>query len=495
MSQNNVIPTQKIQDAAAGNEQLREILKALATTSNLSQTVTSTSGKNVPQQVKATVSFLKGTYIVEIQNPGAIAPASAVQQAQQTSGQTVAANSASITPIYHQIRCATTPKFNISSAVTVFGGTTGSTQTYWTLTNLPSGRFFFQVRSSYDGINFNLWRNANGGQTITSQPEGVTVEATTNGAFGLFTLPGQQLVAFGAAFASDGGTFGVPAELFTSAMQAISGPNGFQVQTSNLAHGILNESISIASGGGATTGPPDFPTLVSMVYEDGIPNKWSGSCNIFAFCYDPLGTNVTEETTADGVWVDFVLPGGAHLSIGTGVTNNGVAVALPSTMPWVNPANFLSIVSPNSGVDPTRQARGINTSAIDAGGVMRCSFADTTTGVWGATGNWFAIAWTPGLTVTSVAGGKFIVIELPSGTKIALGAGRVTSGTAFGLPAGFTSDKMFAIPTPASINASSHPMSGVYKCEITGLTPFMQVVDATGNFNTGDVNWMAFCWM
>lgn len=494
MSQNNVIPTQKIQDAAAGNEQLREILKALATTSNLSQTVTSTSGKNTPQQVKATVSFLKGTYIVEIQNPGAISPTSAVQQAQQTSGATSAGNSAPITPIYHQIRCATTPKFNISSAVTTFGGTTGSTQTYWTLTNLPSGRFFFQVRSSYDGINFNLWRNANGGQTITTQPEGVTVEAVTNGAFGLFTLPGQQLVAFGAAFASDGGTFGVPAELYTSAMQAIPGPNGFQVQTSNLAHGILNESISIATGTGATSGPPDFPTLVRMVYEDGIPNQWSGSCNIFAFCYDPLGTNVTEETTADGVWVDFVLPGGAHLSIGTGVTNDGVTVAHPSTMPWVNPANFLSIVSPNSGVDPTRQARGITKAKIDTGGVMRSQFEDTTGNAWSSTGNWFAIAWTPGLTVTTVTGGKWIVIELPSGTKIALGAGQVPNNTAFGMPAGFTSAQMFAIPTPAGTDATSHPMSGVYKCEITGTTPSYQNVDTVGNFIGGPVNWMSFAW-
>lgn len=495
MSQNNVIPIQKIQDASAGNEELREILKALATTSNLSQQVTSTSGKNVPQQVKATVSFLKGNYIVEIQNPGAIPATSAVQQAQQTSGQTQADSNASITPIYHQIRCATSPQFNISSAVTTFGGTSGSTQTYWTLTNLPSGRFYFQVRSSFDGINWNLWRNANGGQTITNIPQGVTVEAVTNGAFGLFTLPGQQLVAFGLALASDGGTFGVPAELYTSGMQAIAGPNGFQIQQSNLAHGILKEQISIVTGDAPQTGPADFPTLVSMVYEDGIPNTWPGTCNIFAFCYDPLGANVTEETTADGVWVDFVLPGGTHLSIGTGVTNDGATVAMPTTMPWVLPATMLSIVSPNSGIDATRQARGITKAAISTGGAMGCQFEDTTGHAWSSTGNWFAIGFTTGVTVATVTGGKWIVITTPSGNKIALGAGKVTSGTAFSLPAGFTSDQMFAIPTPATTVASAHPMAGVYKCEITGTTPMLQYTDTVGNFWGGDVNWLAFAWV
>lgn len=494
MSQTNVIPTQKIQDAAAGNQQLLDLLTALAATSNLTQQVTSTTGKNVPQQVKATVSFLAGNYIVEIQNPGTVSPVSAVQSAQASSGANSGTNNAPVTPIYHQIRAATSPQFNIASNVQTFGGTTGSTQTYWTLTNLGSGRFYFQIRSSYDGINFNLWRNANGGQTITTRPEGVTVEQTTNGAFGLFTLPGQQLVAFGLALASDGDTFGVPAELYTSAMQAIPGPNGFQVQTSNLAHGILNESVSIATGTGATSGPPDFPTVVNMTYEDGEGHVWPGTCNIFAFCYDPLGTNVTEQTTADGIWVDFILPGGAHISIGSGVTADGAAVVMPSTMPWVNPASMLSIVSPNSGIDPTRQARGITASMIDASGVMHCQFEDTTGNAWSSTGNWFAVGFSAGLPVETVTGGRWLVLTTPSGTKVAIGAGSGANGSSFGMPAGFTSSQMFAIPTPAGTDATSHPFSGVYSCEITGTTMNYTNVDTIGDFIGGPVNWFAFAW-
>jgi hypothetical protein len=494
MAQTNVIPTQKIQDAAAGNEQLRDLLTALAATSNLTQQVTSTSGKNVPPQCKAQVSFLKGTYNVEIQNPGATSPVSAVQAAQASGGATAATNNAPITPIYHQIRAATSPQFNISSNVTTFGGTTGSTQTNWTLTTLPAGRFYFQIRSSYDGISFNLWRNANGGQSITTQPDGVTIEQTTNGVFGLFTLPGQQLVAFGAALATDQDTFGVPTELYTSAMQVITGPNGFQLQSSNLAHGILTDDITLVGDSAAISGPPDFPTLVNMTYEDGEGHVWPGTANIFAFCYDPLGINVVEETTSDGIWVDFILPGGAHLSIGSGVTADGVAVAMPSTMPWVNPATMLSIGSPNSGIDPSRQARGITESNI-AAGIMHCQFQDTTNNAWSSTGNWFAIGFSDGLPIQTVTGGKWLVLTTPSGTKIAIGAGSGANGSSFSLPSGFTSNNLLSIATPAGADATSHPMAGVFRCAVQGTTMELIYTDTENNFWNGDCNWMGFAWM
>jgi hypothetical protein len=81
MAQNTVIPVQKITDAAGGNENLCEILQALATTVNVTQTVTNTTGKNVPQQVTAQVSYLKGNYIIEIQNPGSVSATSSLQAA------------------------------------------------------------------------------------------------------------------------------------------------------------------------------------------------------------------------------------------------------------------------------------------------------------------------------------------------------------------------------------------------------------------------------
>lgn len=493
MSQTNVVPSQKIEDASAGNQALRDMLTALSATQKMQQQVTSTSGKNVPQQAKATVSFLKGNYVVEIQNPGAVAPASALQAAQATAGATSGTNTQSITALYHQIRVATSPQFNISSQVQTFGGDTGSTQTYWTLTNLPSGRFYFQLRSSFDGVNWNLWRNANGGQTITTQPDGVTVEPTTNAVFGLFELPGHQLVAFGAGLASSGNTFGVPQELYTSAMQAIPGPDGYVPQPSNLAHGLASNSITLVGNTEAVSGPPDFPTLVTQQYQDGEGHQWAGTASIFAFCYDPLGTNVTEETIGGCVWVDFVLPGGAHLTVGSGVTPDGVDISLPSTMPWVTPGTLMSIVSPAVGLNPDVQAHGISNASIDVL-KMNCGFSDGGSVRWGASGNWMAVSVSEGYPLSAVANGQWIVISLPSGTKIAIGAGNAASGVAFGMPSGFTTDKMLSIATPASVNDSGHPMAGVYSCGITGSTGVLQYNDTENNFWDGRYNWMAFSW-
>ena len=494
MSQINVIPTQKIEDAAEGNQHLREILQALAATTNAQQQVTGTnSSAAVPQQCKANVSLLSGSYIVEIQNPGAVAPTSSLQAAQASGGATAASVNQPVTPIYHQIRYANTPQFNISSNVTTLGGTTGSTQTYWTLTGLGSGRFFFQIRSSFDGVNFNLWRNANGGQTITSQPDGVTVEATTNAVFGLFELPGKQLVGFGAGLASNGGTFGVPSQLYTSAMQAIPGPDGYAPQTSNLAHGIVANSVSLVGNTEAISGPPDFPTLITQLYQDGEGHQWGGTASIFAMCYDPLGANVTEQSIAGGVWVDFILPGGAHLTIGTGVTEDGAAIVLPTKMLWVTAANLLSIVSPADGFNSDDQAHGIANAALD-GLTMNCGFADGSGNRWGATGNWFVVSISAGFPVTAEANGQWIVVNLPSGTKIAIGAGSAASWTAFGLPAGFTTQNMLSIATPASFIDSGHPMAGVYSCGITGATGVVQYSDTEGNYWSGDYNWMGFAW-
>ncbi len=495
MSQNNVIPGQKINEAAGDNVALREILQSFANTSNLQTDATNTtSGKNVPQQAKATVSYLKGSYEVQIVNPGAASPVSALQAAQSASNATQNTVIAPVVAIYHQIRVATSPRFSVNDNVQVFGGDTGSTQTYWTLTGLGSGRFYFQIRSSYDGVNWNIWRNANGGQTITKQPGGITTEKTTNGVFGLFTFPGQQLAAFGAGFASDGDTFGVPVELYTSAMQAIAGPNGFASSNGNVAHGILEDSITIVTPSNpAVSGPPDFPTLVSMKYQDGSGNKWSGNANLFAFCYDPLGANVSEETTADGIWVDFVLPGGAHLSIGSGLTADGANIALPATMPWVDGTHMLSIVSPANGLSSSHQARGVAQATI-TGTTMHCEFGDNSGNLWPSTGNWFAIAWTPGLTFTPVSGGSWLLITLPDGTKIAIGAGGGPAGSSMTLPAGFTSDQMLAIATPASAAAVGHPMSGIVQCAIAGTLLELVYRDESGNYWGGDVNWFAFAW-
>lgn len=391
MAQNNVVSNQKITAAAAGDKvALREILESLTSNTVNQQQATSTgAGVNVPQQAKATVSFLAGNYVVEIQNPGTVTPTSALQAAQAGAAQNSQTNLGPIVSIFHQIRAATSPNFSISSGVTTFGGTTGSTQTFWTISNLAAGQYYFQIRSSFDGVNWNLWRNANGGQLINSRPEGVTVEAATNTAWALFALPGQQLVAFGAGLVPDQGTFGVPSDLFTSAMAAIPGPNGFQHQSSNLAHGIIEESVKLVTPTDTSglIGVPDFPPLVTMQYKDGVGNVWSGNCNLFTFACDPLGKNVKILSTPQGTWYVFTLPGGAKLAIASGTLNDGDTLDVPAGLGFaVAAANSIAQVTPLSGYSAGTQAHGINISNFDAGLVAHINFRDGGATIWSSTG-------------------------------------------------------------------------------------------------------------
>lgn len=511
MAQNNVVSNQKITAAAAGDKvALREILESLTSNTVNQQQATSTgAGVNVPQQAKATVSFLAGNYVVEIQNPGTVTPTSALQAAQAGAAQNSQTNLGPIVSIFHQIRAATSPNFSISSGVTTFGGTTGSTQTFWTISNLAAGQYYFQIRSSFDGVNWNLWRNANGGQLINSRPEGVTVEAATNTAWALFALPGQQLVAFGAGLVPDQGTFGVPSDLFTSAMAAIPGPNGFQHQSSNLAHGIIEESVKLVTPTDTSglIGVPDFPPLVTMQYKDGVGNVWSGNCNLFTFACDPLGKNVKILSTPQGTWYVFTLPGGAKLAIASGTLNDGDTLDVPAGLGFaVAAANSIAQVTPLSGYSAGTQAHGINISNFDAGLVAHINFRDGGATIWSSTGNFFVIAWSPGFPVSIVSGGKFLVFDTPSGTRVGIGGGRVgtvaTGSLQFALPAGFGFDgsKTLTFAAPNDFNDTGHPMAGVFACSATAVpgsldvTCQLEYTDTESNFWDGDINWLCFCW-
>lgn len=502
MAQNNQIPQSKINDAAGGNQALRDILKAAVSFAGVQSLVTNTgNGAAVPAQASASVSYLEKNYIVQIQNPGAVSPTSALQAAQAAANATSSTSLAPVRAIYHQIRYASTPGFNVASGVTVLGGDTGSTQTYWTLSGLGSGRFYFQIRSSYDGTNWNLWRNANGGQSITKGVEGVTLEQVTNAVWAAFTLPGDQLCAFGSGFVGDQGSFDPATNLYTSAMQVIPGPNGFD-QTGNLAHGIRANQIAIQtpSDTSGTVGPPDYPTLVNEKYEDGEGHVWSGSANIWGFAYDPLGTNVTLKATNSGVWVVFTLPGGAKMAIGTGTVPNGTVLDLPAGESWAAAgAPMLSLVTSANAFSGDNHAHGVNQANIDPATLtVTATWRDGEGNVWPAVGvglaNWFAIRFSAGVPLAAVGDGKFVTFTLPTGTKVAIGAGVTASGSSFTLPAGFTADKSLSMGVPVSFNDIGHAMAGVSRCAVSGTTCTLAYQDGAANYWDGNVGWMIFAW-
>ncbi len=426
----NVVPNQKITQASGGNQYLKEVLSSLAQNTTVTQQVTNVATKNAPPQCRAQVSLLNGSYVVEIQNPGTLLPTSALQAAQN--GNAPTANVA-ITPLYHQIRCANTPRFSVAANVQTFGGTTGSTQTYWTL-QLAAGQWYFQIRSSYDGTNFNEWKNANGGQALNAPPETVTVQPANNATWGAFALPGGQAVAFGAGFLPDLQSYGLPDNLYTSAMQSIASPNGF-TEYGHPMHGIsaniVNAEIPVSNVG--LLGPPDYPTSVPMKYRDGSGNIWPGSSNVFAFCFDPLGPNVARFFYATGTWGVFEMPGGWQLAVGSGQVADGTVVTVP---PGFVSADMISVVSAASFNDTGHPAHGISQAYMDAAGRVHVQYADGSGNHWNGNGNWMAVAWSPGVPIATVQGGRFVVFTLPGGRLAAIGGGQVTSGTPFGLPTG-----------------------------------------------------------
>lgn len=496
---------QNLLAAAAGNPALLELLESVLNTVQATQQVTNTAGKNVPPQAQANVSFLTGNYVVQITNPGASSPLSTIQSAQQTQGATQATTLQPVTPILHQIRCATSPAFGVNDNVQVFGGDTGSTQTYWTLTGLGLGNFYFQVRSSYDGVNFNQWKNANGGQSITSFPEEVTLEQQTNSEWGVFTLPGNQLIAVGEGFVGDQGTFTLPENLFSSAMLAIAGPNGFTDVGRHMDDlPQCDVTINVPADTSGTVGIPNYPIVVRIRYgDDAFPqNTWPGSANTFAFAYDPAGKNVTQYPAPAGIsalWVAFTLPGGGKLLIGQGQTADSQEIWVPAALQALigEGSDMLSICSPQGNEQSGVGAHGILTCQLN-GLTAAMKYGDTDGGggnVWSGSLNWMAVAASPGIQLVPVSNGRFIIVNLADGHAFSFGAGQCPEGAAFTLPAGFTQANMLGIPTPGGFSGSGDNVAhGVAQCDLVGLLPIVVYRDGSGNSWSGPSNWMVFAW-
>jgi hypothetical protein len=480
---NKSLPIQKIIDASGGNNSLREVLQQIAAAQQATQQVTNTASKNTPPQASGQVSYLNPNYVVQITLPGAIAPTSVLQAAQIAQNQTPTAN---VTAIYHQIQAANSPSFSESSNVTLFGGTTGSTQTYWTIANLAAGQWYFRFRSSYDGINWNQWKNANGGRALNGTAESVTVEQVTNCVAAVFQLPGSETVAFVSGLVSDQGSFSLPEYLFTGSMASTVAPNGFK-NTGHPAHGF------VCSLGYAGTLPPSavsaYPPLITMEYSDNSGNTWPGSANIFAFAWNPLGTNQSVFQTPYGNWAIFTLSGGAQIAIGSGVIPNGGTIAFPSGF---SSAAWIPVVSPNTGFSAGNDAHGVTCTL--AGATVTSQFADGSGDTWPCTANWFAVAFSQGLTVETVSGNLFLVISTPGGSKVAIGSGTTSSGSLFALPAGFTFANSLVFAAPSTFVMTGNQMSGIAICGADDGYCQLTYNDGSGDTWGGTIGWFCFAW-
>ena len=496
------ISQQKIMDAAQGNASLREVLQQMAVVSKGIQSVTGTTpivatktpGKTnvsapVPAQATGSFSVLAGNYIVQLVNPGGKSPLSQLQAAQ--AAQTLSPLQP-VTPIYHQIRVSTSPAFNVNSNTQTFGGTTGSTQVYWTLTGLGSGTWYVQFRSSYDGINFNTWKNANGGSALGKLVDQVTLESAGISDWALFSVPGPMVMGVGIGLVEDQGIFPLAEQLYSSGMFAIAGPNGFS-PNGNAVFGALLCDVDLQIPSGVTAGTPDYPVEIRMLYGvDSSTETVSGSANVFAICVDPTSTAVKFYPLGlSGNWAVIRLPGGARIAIGQGKCANGATIAVPSALTWISGTNMISICSLTDAID-----LGVMTGYSQcqlSGLTMEANYLTPSNTNAPTTANWLAIAWEPGVDITTVGGNKFLTIPLQGGHAITIGAGQTASGTAISLPTGYTVDQMMSICTPGGSDNSGHHLRGVAECAMFDLIPILSYSDNTNNWS-GAVNWMVAAW-
>ena len=507
------VSQQKIDSAVQGNsasfrEVLQQISQATVETQTVIGTVASSTSPNpnaqVPPQATGTVSLLEKSYILQIVNPGATSPISAIQAAQAGQAATATTNLQAVKSIYHQIRASTSPAFNVNSNTQTFGGDTGSAQTNYTLTGLGTGRWYFQFRSTYDGVNFNQWKNLNQGTSISE----ITVEAETNAVWAVFTLPGDETIGVGQGFGADGDVIGLPPNnLYTSAMFSLVTPNGFNTEPPQVTNIATSEIVlQEPTGPAATSGTQDYPALISMKYGDrnSPQSTYSGNANFFGIAFDPTGQNATVYDSSDGIssWVVITLPGGAKIAFGSGQGANGTSIYVPTQTPWITAANMLIIPTIQGGGGSGHGAHGVGDCTVN-GLVLNAEYSDIPGGsnLWYGVANWLAVAWTPGLITETVAGGKFVVINLADGNSIAFGANPndgvsvLPSGSGFGLPTGFTTDKLLAIASPASYSGSGgNVLHCIANCDVSGTTVNLIYIDGSGNAWSGDLNWFAFCW-
>ena len=508
----SLISYQQLLAASNGNTDLLNILQQMKAASENSTTVAGTTpvagqiagqpnpAAPVPPQATGIVSILGGAYVVQITNPGAQNAISALQ-AKQTAG-----NATSLTPlqpattIFHQIRASTSPAFNVNSNTQTFGGNTGSTQTYWTLTGLGKGTWYVQFRSTYDGVNFNTWRNANGGSALGGLINQVTEENAGNANWALFTLPGNLIMGVGEGYLSDGEIFDLAEQVYSSGMFSIAGPNGFPPQTQGL-YGMANCDVDLNTPNPLppATGIPDYPVeLVCKMAVYGGTTTTPSNATVFAIAFDPTNPNVTlyEDPAKTATWATMRLPGGASIAIGQGTNNDGDTIWTPSALSWLSSTRMMSICTLRKAPTSGNTFSGFNLNQL-SGLTVEASLLDSSNGVIPCGMNWLAIAWETGADVLTVGGFPWLQIKLQGGHSIAIGAGQSTGGLPVTLPTGYTFENMLTIATPGGCPLSTgYSARGIQICAFDTTTPYLGYTDNVHQWGfSSPINWMVCCWV
>jgi len=492
--------------AAGGNPALLDLLTQIAETTAQAQAATGTTpvaGSQetqsatapVPPQARGYVSEVTGVYTVQIVNPGASSPLSQLQSAAQ--GYTAPQPTK---PIFHQVRASTSPAFNVNSNTQTFGGDTGSTQTLFTLNGLGAGTWYFQFRSSFDGVNFNTWKNANGGTALGGLVNQVTELSAAFSEWAIFSLPGDQTMGIGEGLLADSEVMGIPPgyNLYSSGLLGLAGPNGFPAQGNGVS-GMTLSDVEIENGSGAAPAGqiPDYPVLIrSQMAQASTTNVLPSNASVLAFAFNPTSKNVKLFPGASGtVWARFRLPGGARFAIGAGKNLDGTEIWTPPSETWMSAARMISICSLTDTPLDQPPITGFGECQLSGftaqGRYMLDDGSLTSPGVQNV--NWLAICWEQGAPVRAIGTGKFLTIQLQGDHSVVIGAGQSASGAAISLPAGYTADQMLGLVTPGGSDNSGRHLRGVLTCAFSGLMPILTYTDNV-NYWSGTTNWMVAAW-
>jgi hypothetical protein len=187
------------------------------------------------------------------------------------------------------------------------------------------------------------------------------------------------------------------------------------------------------------------------------------------------------------------LAGGGTFVFFTGSQPTGSQFQLPST--GFPAANLMDWASPGGSLVQYHSMRVIEKCDADAARNLTLIYTDDIGTFWGGDVDFAALAWLSSDVPTTAGAMKWLELTLLGGEKILFGKGILADGDSFVLPAGYTTDKMFAAAfahdTPTT--ATNNPR--IYGAYVDNTqTVHFTYSDFAGNFWHGNAAVIVFAW-
>jgi hypothetical protein len=195
----------------------------------------------------------------------------------------------------------------------------------------------------------------------------------------------------------------------------------------------------------------------------------------------------------DNGYVLLPLSAGGVMSFWTDTQDSGTQFNLPSI--GFNPANLLTWCSPGGYIEKGHTMHGVN-ACNATNRVLQTQYSNGSDYWLGAT-NYAALTWRAGateLSVSAVGAMTYVVATLLGGEQICFGYGVVPDGTTIALPTGFTSDKVFAMASPASYSEAGNEVTWIESYVDAALMAHLNYRDYSGYLGHGNATVFVFAW-